>query len=1299
VNAAAPTGSAAAVWEILVDTGGTFTDCLGRDPAGRRHRAKVLSTGALRAVLRERVGSHEIAVDLPARNWPEDFFAGFTVSLARESKSAFEVTGFAAANSRLRLAEAVPVGWEKGMLLTLDAREEAPVLGARVLTGTPRRAALPSLAMRLATTRGTNALLEDKGAPVVLFVSVGFGDLLEIGDQRRPDLFALNIVKPAPLARSVVEVPERLDAGGRVVHALDEQEFAARLEVLRTTLPAGAVAAVALLHSDLNPVHERRVAELLRDAGFGHISVSSALAPFIKILPRAQTVTVNAALAPIMDRYFDGVASGLGGGKLRVMTSAGGLVARSVCRPCDTLLSGPAGGLVGAVAAARSAGLSRVLTFDMGGTSTDVARWDGEFEYQTSHAVGRATLLAPALKIESVAAGGGSICGWRAGALFVGPESAGAQPGPACYGAGGPLTTTDVNLLLGRLDVRRFGVPVQLEAARARVEELRATIAQAEGKPAPAAEILLQGFLDIANERMADAIRRISVREGYAPGEYALVAFGGAGGQHAGAVADHLGLRQILFPADAGHLSARGLGQAAIERLAQRQLLQRLTDHGEALAPLWQELESEGAARLLAEEGLAPTSSPRRQANLRLAGQEAALTLEAPAGADLRAAFIERFTSVFGYAPRGEIEVVSLRVVVGASAEDKLASGVGTPLRGVHSGRDGYEECGRLGEPSLPQASDNNPLPTESQSLWQGGAWVTAPIFSRDDLRPGQILSGPALVADSSCTLVIDAGWQGEVRAEGSIVLGKVANSASEKTPVSKAAPAAVERELFTQRFRALVEAMGTQLQRTALSTNVKERLDFSCALLDPAGRLVANAPHIPVHLGALGLSVRLVEGYLHLQPGDVALTNHPAYGGSHLPDVTVIAPVHDDAGQLLGYVANRAHHAEIGGTRPGSMPPGARHLAEEGVVFAPFRLFTAGRENFAELERRLREAPWPTRRLEDNLADVRAQVAANVLGARLLRQLAAQHGAPRVAGAMADLRMHAGALLREFLRGEKTGVSTARQFFDDGTPLAVTLTNGDGKMRIDFTGSGGVHPHGLNAPPAIARAAVLYVLRLLAGGDLPLNEGLLDPVEIILPAGLLNPPFTGDPARDPAVAGGNVETSQRLVDTLLLAFGKVACSQGTMNNLVFGDTTRAYYETIGGGAGAGPGFAGASGVHVHMTNTAITDPEILERRYAVRLRRFALRRGSGGAGRWRGGDGLVRELEFLAPQSVSLLTQRRTSGPEGMAGGHAGQPGAQTLRRADGSIVQLGSSADFEAQAGDVLTLETPGGGGWGII
>ncbi|MGA2053446.1 MAG: hydantoinase B/oxoprolinase family protein, partial [Opitutales bacterium] len=1036
----------------------------------------------------------------------------------------------------------------------------------------------------------------------------------------------------------------------------------------RARLPAEAVAAVALLHSDVNPAHERRVAEILREAGFARVSEAAALAPFIKILPRAQTAVVNATLAPVMERYLDGVASALGergGGRLRVMTSAGGLVARAACRPCDTLLSGPAGGLVGAVSAARAAGLTRVLTFDMGGTSTDVARWDGEWEYQATQAVGRAVLLAPALKIESVAAGGGSICGWRAGALAVGPESAGARPGPACYGAGGPLTITDVNLLLGRLEAGRFGVPVRPAAARARLEELRVAMAQATGRPAPGAEELLQGFLDIANERMADATRRITVREGYAPGEYALAAFGGAGGQHACAVAEHLGVTRVLFPAEAGHLSARGLGHAAIERFAERQVLAPLMGTGAELAATWKELEAQAVARLESEEGLAPSNAPRRQASLRLAGQEAALTVEAPAGSDLRAAFGERFAAVFGYAPRGTVEVVTLRVVAGAGAPAPAA-----------------EDFPKGGSAVVSK---------EALQMWHEGAWVKAPAHERGALRAGERLRGPALVADSSCTLVVEPGWEGVVGERGAILLERV-----EQHSIRRAAnqPGEAERELFTQRFRALVDGMGTQLQRTALSTNVKERLDFSCALLDAAGRLVANAPHIPVHLGALGLGTRLVEARLKLQPGDVAVTNHPAFGGSHLPDVTVVTPVFDDAGTKLGYVASRAHHAEIGGTRPGSMPPGARHLAEEGVVLEPFRLFEGGRENFAELERRLREAPWPTRRLEDNLADARAQVAANVLGARMLRLLAARHGPERVGTAMDELRAHAAALLGERLRAEPTGPRTAQQFFDDGTPLRVTVEARDEKLRVDFTGSGGVHPYGLNAPPAITRAAVLYVLRLLAGGDLPLNEGLLEPVEIVLPEGLLNPPFTGDAERDPAVAGGNVETSQRVVDALLLAFGQAACSQGTMNNLIFGDATRGYYETVGGGAGAGPGFAGASAVHVHMTNTAITDAEVLERRYPVRLRRFAVRRGSGGAGKWRGGDGMIRELEFLAAQSVSMLTQRRASGPDGVAGGSAGVPGKQTLRRMDGSVEVLGSLAHFEAQAGDVLTMETPGGG-----
>ncbi|HVU38290.1 MAG TPA: hydantoinase B/oxoprolinase family protein, partial [Opitutales bacterium] len=1253
-------------WEMLADTGGTFTDCLGRGPDGQWRRAKVLSTGAVRATLAARVNDRELRVELPPGEWPEEFFAGFTAALAKAPHPRIEITAFAAEPRILRFAKPAPENWRAGALLTLDSGEEAPVLGARVLTGTPRRGPLPPMSMRLATTRGTNALLEERGAPVVLLVTEGFGDLLEIGDQRRPDLFALNIVKPPPLARFVIEVPERLGARGEVVRALATQELQRRIEAAKKAWPTGTVAAVALLHADVNAAHEEKVGEVLRGLGVPHVSLSSRLAPFIKILSRAQTAVVNAALAPVMDAYFDGVAAALGGGRLRVMTSAGGLVARAACRPCDTLLSGPAGGLVGAVTAARAAGLERVLTFDMGGTSTDVARWDGELEYQSTHALGPAVLLAPALKIESVAAGGGSLCGWRAGALFVGPESAGAQPGPACYGAGGPLTITDVNLLLGRLHLGYFGLPARADPAQARLQALREKIA-ADGGGKNSPEEILQGFLDIANERMADAIRRISVREGYAPGEYALAAFGGAGGQHACAVAEHLGVARVLFPAEAGHLSARGLGHAAIERFAERQLLAELKDDGAERETIWRELEREAAGRLQAEENLAPSVPPRRQASLRLAGQEAALTVEAAFGADLRAAFAVRFAEVFGYAPQGAVEVVALRVVASAS----------------------------LPPPENEKFSEGNMAAAKlTQPLWHGGKWREAPVFERAQLQTGEKLAGPALVADSSCTLVIGAGWAGRVGEHGSILLEQIR---AEKIALPGAAPAAVERELFTQRFRAVVEAMGTQLQRTALSTNVKERLDFSCGLLDPAGRLVANAPNIPVHLGALGLCARLVEEKLALRPGDTAITNHPAYGGSHLPDVTVVTPVFADDGTRLGYVASRAHHAEIGGSRPGSMPPGARHLAEEGVVLEPFRLIEGGKENFGELERRLTGARWPTRRLADNLADVRAQVAANVLGARLLRQLAARHGAKRVGDAMDDLREYAVELLKKRLRKEPTEPRQAEQFFDDGTPLRVAVQAKEGRLRVDFSGTGGVHELGLNAPPAIARAALLYVLRLLAGGDLPLNEGLLEPVELILPPGLLNPPFSGDAERDPAVAGGNVETSQRVVDALLLAFGLAACSQGTMNNLVFGDKTRGYYETLGGGAGAGPGFAGASAVHVHMTNTAITDAEVLERRYPVRLRRFAVRRGSGGAGQWRGGDGLVRELEFLAAQSVSLLTQRRRSGPDGMAGGCAGNAGKQTLKRAHGPEEILPSLAHFEAAPGDILSIETPGGGGWG--
>ena len=1264
-------------WQIWIDTGGTFTDCLALDPAGALRRAKVLSSSALRAIVAEvrAPGVLRIQEEWGAAAGVVD---GMKMRVLGSDAPPVRITSYDPATGLVRLERGMDV--RPGMAVEVRSMEEAPVLAARLVTGTRLGAPLPPLAMRLATTRGTNALLERRGAPTALFITRGFGDLLRIGTQQRPDLFALDVRRPAPLYAASAEVAERRAADGAVLVPLDAD--AAREAAERIASTGIRSAAVALAHAFRDPAHERALAEVLRAAGFAHVSLSSELAPFIGLLARAETAVVDAYLGPVIGRYLEGVRGALGGGRLHVMTSAGGLVRPEDFRAKDSLLSGPAGGVVGAALAGRRSGHARVIAFDMGGTSTDVARVDGDFEYVWEHEVGGARIVAPALAIESVAAGGGSICTIDAQGLRVGPESAGASPGPACYGAGGPLTITDCNLLLGRLDPARFAIPVDPAPAESAADALAARVRAQTGE-AVDRQALLAGLIDIADERMADAIRGISLRRGYDPAEYALVAFGGAGAQHACGVASRLGIGTVIVPTDAGLLSALGIGHAPLERFAERQVLRPLDEVGSALPARFDALAAE-AVEAVAREGVprGEIAVRRRIANLRYVGQDSTLTVEWDGSGGLSDAFEARYAAVYGHRPASRpIEVESLRAIASTRVADPPSS-------------------------AAPDPHDAHPAGT--RPTWIGGAWREVPVFERDALRPGARIAGPALVAERHSATFVAAGWTAAVDGAGNIALNTMATAQREdagavhsRTPAlphsRTSVPQAVRLELFVSRFRALVGEMGEMLRRTALSTNVKERLDFSCALLDARGELVVNAPHIPVHLGAMGLCVRSVRDAVEMRPGDVIVTNHPGFGGSHLPDVTVITPVHGDGDAPLGYVASRAHHAEIGGTRPGSMPPSARTLAEEGVVIRPLHLVRGGEADWDAMRALLTGGQYPTRNVEDNLADLAAAVAANHRGAELLRALAREHGRAAVAEYMDALTARAESGIREALRRIPDGVYAAEERLDDGSLLRVRITVDGGRASIDFAGSAGVHPGNLNATPAIVRSVVLYVLRLLVREPLPLNEGLLRAVDLVIPPGLLNPAFGDDPARDPAVVGGNTEVSQRLTDTLLKALGVAACSQGTMNNVLWGSERFGYYETVCGGAGAGPGWAGESAVHVHMTNTRITDPEVVEHRYPVRVERFGIRAGSGGAGAHRGGDGAVRELTFLAPMSLSVLTQHRAEGPYGMAGGSPGAPGRQRVVRANGEVLELGSVDGTEVEPGDRLVLETPGGGGWG--
>lgn len=1183
-------------WCIATDTGGTFTDCHALDPQGRESRCKVLSTGHLRAVV---AGSMEARVSLTGLPpLPAGFLVGFQIN-AVGAAAVRTITADDNATGEITLD--APPSWQPGTLLELTTGEEAPVLGARILTNTPPGHDFPPLNLRIATTRATNALLEHKGGRIALFITQGFGDLLQIGDQRRNDLFALKHEPRVIFHEIACEVPERISVNGAVLEPLDEASVRASAQAC---IAQGiTTAAISLLHGHAHPQHEVQVAAILRECGFTHLTLSHQTAAFAKLLPRTQSTVADAYLHAPVQSFLNGIRRV--SPTMQVMTSAGGLKSADDIRPKDMLLSGPAGGAIGAANAARRLDISKIITFDMGGTSTDVARIDSRPGYRFSQNVAGMQLLAPCVAIETVAAGGGSICHLTHHGLAVGPQSAGSNPGPACYGKGGPLTITDVNLLLGRFDPARAPIPLDVAAAQRRLTELHAQT----GGSGTEAE-LLQSLLRLAIEHMTDAIRRISIGEGFAPADHALLAFGGAGPQHACAVAESLGMQTILVPEHAGILSAVGLQEAVPERIIEKEI--RLP-----LAAALDMLPGELA-------GL-PPGERTQIAELRLKGQDTPLQVEFVNPADLPRLYATVYERLFGYQPPvgRDIELVSLRIIL------------------------------RQAQSSVPN------LALHAQAL-----------------DPT-----PALIQDAFSTIVIAPGW----RVEKVAGFGHVLRC----DQVTGPAPA-LERDLLRHRFHSIVSDMGALLCRTAISTNIRERLDFSCALLDAHGRLLSSAPHIPVHLGALGVCVREVAHAIAMQPGDTLITNHPAYGGSHLPDVTLITPVHDARQTLIGYIANRAHHAEIGGITPGSMPANATRLIEEGVVIAPRHLIRGGISCFEEVSTLLTTAVHPTRNLADNLADLHAQLAANLHGAERLRALADDS----LPGMMQGILDHSAQVMRSQIDRLPAAISAAEKL-DDGSIIAVAMHHAAGKLVLDFTGTSGVHPRNLNATTAIVRSAVLYVMRLMLQEDLPLNEGLTEPVEIICPESLLNPTFTGDAARDPAVVGGNVEVSQRLVDTLIKALGLQACSQGTMNNFLFGGAGFGYYETIAGGAGAGDGYHGASALHTHMTNTAITDPEIIEQRYPVRLRQFAIRRGSGGQGRWHGGDGVIREFEFLEPLTVSLLTQHRVEVPFGLHGGSPGKTGLQTLLR-KGTATTLEGCTSFPVQPGDRVTIETPGGGAW---
>jgi 5-oxoprolinase (ATP-hydrolysing) len=1285
---------AAMRWEFWIDVGGTFTDCLARSPDGEIRRHKLLSSGATKG--RVSAGSTRRVIIDPARSHdPADFWIGWQLSIfdaAGKSVDAAIVTGFDRAAGRLLLSE-LNLAPDAGAAYELRCHEEAPVAAIRYLIGLPLDESMPPVSLRLGTTRGTNALITRTGARTALVTTRGFGDVLEIGYQARPRLFDLTIRKPAALASSVVEVAERVTHDGHVLINPEESRVRQQLQSLYDSGIESL--AICLLHADRHADHEKLLVRIASEVGFREISSSHMVAPMPKLVARADTTVADAYLNPVLRDYVERLRAALPGSQIRLLTSAGGLVSGEYFCGKDSIVSGPAGGVVGFSRVAEAAGFARSIGFDMGGTSTDVSRYDGRFEleYETQKAGVR--LVAPTMAIETVAAGGGSVCRFDGVKLTVGPASAGADPGPACYGRGGPLTVTDLNFRLGRIVAERFPFPLDRAATERRLRELAGQLTTGVAIPSStlggakeySLEELASGLLQIANANMAAAIRLVTIAKGANPADYVLTAFGAAAPQHACAVARELGIGQVLIHPDAGVLSALGIGLADVVRhrscgIEQPLDLNSLSYAKQQMESLRRESEEE-----ILHEGVPPNCVTVKYAlDLRYRGVDSYLTIAWPGDDDFPAAFAAAHQQRYGYVHENRpLEIAAARVEVIGRVADKLPR-------------------------STRQRVQSATVRRHVTAYFEGQSHFV-PLLERVALTPGTCIQGPAIVTEELSSTVIEPGWEAEVLSGGELLLtdsATIGHATTDPGLAGAVGPDLVLLEVFNNLLANIAEQMGVTLRNTASSVNVKERLDFSCAIFTADGRLVANAPHVPVHLGAMEETVRYtIASNPDLQPGDVIATNDPYAGGSHLPDITVITPVHDAAtGELLFFTANRAHHAEIGGMTPGSMPPRSTTLAEEGVLIRNFKLVAEGRSRFDELRALLLSARYPTRNVAANLADLAAQVAANRQGVGDLLALVDRYSWPMVAQYMNFIQHAAERKVRAALALLPAGTHRFTDYIEtadaSSTPISVCVTihnsSAPKAATINFAGTGPVITGNLNANRAIVSAAVIYVLRLLLDEDIPLNHGVLRPIEIVLPTCFLNPPPGSTPELSPAVAGGNVETSQRVVDVLLGALGIAGASQGTMNNVVFGDKSFGYYETVCGGSGATADGPGASAVQVHMTNTRLTDPEVLERRFPVRVREFSIRCRSGGAGQHRGGDGAVRQLEFLRPLTLSLLSQRRGPHPPyGMAGGLPGAVGRNQLLKADGTQLELPGIVQLQVGPGDVLTIETPGGGGFG--
>ncbi|MBD2233447.1 hydantoinase B/oxoprolinase family protein [Phormidium tenue] len=1255
-----------------------------------------------------------------------------------------------------------------------DRYTDAPIQGMRDLLGLGPGEAIPAElieAVKMGTTVATNALLERKGDRTLLITTQGFKDALRIGYQNRPNIFARHIELPEMLYEQAIEVNERLSAQGEVLVSLDAEEEARLTQALQRAYDAGIRAcAVALMHGYRYPTHELRLGDLARQVGFTQVSLSHRVSPLIKLVSRGDTTVVDAYLSPILRRYVDRVAGQMGVGegeevivqnskfkiqnlptRLMFMQSNGGLTDAALFQGKDSILSGPAGGVVGAVQTSRQAGYDRIIGFDMGGTSTDVSHYRGEYERTFETEVAGVRLRAPMMAIHTVAAGGGSIVSFDGSRYRVGPESAGAYPGPACYRHGGPLAMTDCNVMVGKLQPEFFphmfgprgDLPLDAAVVREKFAALAKEIHAATGD-ARSPEQVAAGFLAIAVEKMANAIKKISVQRGYDVSDYVLCSFGGAGGQHACLIADALGMTEVFLHPYAGVLSAYGMGLADVRSLNEQSVELPLDKETlPQIQPVVESLADRGLEELR-RQGFEIQNSKFKVQNLvpelvdgvqvlprlllKYEGTDSVLPVDFAGVEAMRSQFTTLHRQRYGFAQETK------RLIVDTAAVEVIGH--------THS----------PAEPDIVKPRTMPLVPKTSVSVYTADTWYDTPVYHRDDLCPGDAIAGPALIIESTGTNVIEPGWNATLTAKGHLILNKKAKSQKSETQNSKlktqnfsatdtssTPPDPVLLEIFNNLFRAVAEEMGITLQNTSYSVNIKERLDFSCALFDQQGQLVANAPHIPVHLGSMGESVRsLIKAKgNNLKPGDVYLQNNPYNGGTHLPDITVITPVFLEAKQQtagsekteispletlgvgiaspkdlqnsthpsthppihpstrpLFYVASRGHHADIGGITPGSMPSNSTSIEEEGVLLDNVQLVDQGRFLEAELLELLTAAPYPVRNSTQNIADLQAQIAANEKGAQELQKLVDHYGLALVQTYMQHVQDNAEECVRRVIDRLHDGQFTYPM--DDGSQIAVqvTVNREERCAKIDFSGTSPQRPSNFNAPAAVCKAAVLYVFRTLVDDDIPLNAGCLKPLEIVIPEGsMLNPQY---PA---AVVAGNVEVSQAVTDALYGALGAIAASQGTMNNFTFGSDRHQYYETICGGSGAGPGFPGTDAVHTHMTNSRLTDPEVLEWRFPVLLREFCIRQGSGGAGKYAGGNGIVRTIEFREPMMAAILSNHRLVPPFGLAGGQPGQIGENSVIRADGRVEPLPGQATVALDEGDCIRIATPGGGGFGNV